>query len=72
MVCASAGNHAQAMAYHGRDLGVAVTCVMPVGAPLTKVERCRELGAEVVLHGEHVGDALDHAMTLVERDGEWN
>jgi threonine dehydratase len=68
VVCASAGNHAQAMAYHGRDLGIEITCVMPIGAPLNKVNKCRDYGANVLQHGAHIGEAFDHAMSLVERD----
>lgn len=65
VVAASAGNHAQALAYHGKLLGVPVTCVMPKVAPLTKIMRCRELGARVVLHGEHILEARDKAEEYV-------
>src|SRR5437763_1683976 len=53
VVAASAGNHALGLAYHGAQLGVRVTVVMPVAAPTVKVVRCRGLGAEVVLYGEN-------------------
>jgi len=62
VVTASAGNHALALAWHGKDLGIPVTCVMPSGAPLTKVEKCRKFGANVVLHGEHIGEAREFAL----------
>ena len=65
VVAASAGNHAQALAYHGRLLGIPVTCVMPKVAPLTKIMRCRELGARVVLHGEHILEAREKAEDFV-------
>ncbi|ETI36013.1 threonine ammonia-lyase, variant [Phytophthora nicotianae CJ01A1] len=65
VVAASAGNHAQALAYHGQLLGIPVTCVMPRVAPLTKIARCRELGARVVLHGEHILEARDKAEDFV-------
>ncbi|KAF1772849.1 PH domain-like [Phytophthora cactorum] len=65
VVAASAGNHAQALAYHGQLLGIPVTCVMPKVAPLTKIARCRELGARVVLHGEHILEARDKAEDFV-------
>jgi threonine dehydratase len=51
VVAASAGNHALALAYHGRDLGIAVTVVMPRGAPLVKQVRCAHYGARVLLPG---------------------
>ena len=61
VISASAGNHALAMAYHGRDLGIPVTVVMPKIAPLTKINRCRTYGADVILHGEHIGEAREYA-----------
>jgi threonine dehydratase len=54
----SAGNAGQAYAWAGREVGVPVTVVMPAAANPTKVEACRGYGAEVVLEGEHVGDAF--------------
>jgi len=53
VISASAGNHALAMAHHGRDLGVAVTVVMPHITPLMKLELCRQFGANVVVHGNN-------------------
>src|SRR3954469_21941193 len=47
VVAASAGNHALGLAYHGAQLGVRVTVVMPFTAPAVKITRCRGLGAEV-------------------------
>jgi threonine dehydratase len=61
VISASAGNHAQAMAYHGGELGVPVTVVMPKNAPLTKIKNCRTLGADVILHGEHILEAREYA-----------
>lgn len=61
VITASAGNHALALAWHGKDLGIPVTCVMPVAAPLAKVDKCRKFGANVILHGEHIGDAKEYA-----------
>ncbi len=66
VVAASAGNHAQGVAYHGALLGVPVTVVMPKFAPLTKVTNCRNLGATVVLHGEDIGEARAKAEELAE------
>jgi threonine dehydratase len=51
VIAMSAGNHAQALAYHGRRLGIPTTIVMPRTTPNSKVEQTREHGAEVILHG---------------------
>lgn len=67
VVAASAGNHAQAVAYHGRDLGIAVTVVMPRWAPLVKVANTRAHGANVVLHGETFDEARAHAVELQQK-----
>ncbi len=57
-VCAmSAGNHAQGVAYHATRLGIHSTIVMPKVTPFTKVKNTRELGGEVLLHGETLADA---------------
>ena len=66
VIAASAGNHAQALAYHGRDLGVEVTVVMPKWAPLLKVANCRAMGARVVLHGETFEEARQRATQLCD------
>lgn len=64
----SAGNAGQAYAWAGREAGVPVTVVMPEGAVASKVAACLEYGAEVVLHGAHVGESLAHLEKLrVER-----
>ena len=60
---ASAGNHALALSYHGANLAVPVTVVMPTVAPLAKVDKCRALGANVIVHGAHIGEAKEHAMS---------
>ena len=54
MISASAGNHAQALAYHGKKLNIPVTVVMPTISPTTKLERCRKFGAEVEEEGDDV------------------
>ena len=69
VVAASAGNHAQGVAYHGALLGIPVTVVMPTFAPLIKVSNCRQLGATVVLHGADLGEARAHAEALSAREG---
>ncbi|MBY0508100.1 MAG: threonine ammonia-lyase [Bryobacteraceae bacterium] len=64
VVCASAGNHAQGVAYHATRLGIAVTVVMPLTAPLTKVTATRRYGAEVRLHGANYDEAFAEATRL--------
>lgn len=61
VVAASAGNHALALAWHGKDLNIPVTVVMPAFAPMAKVDKCRKFGANVILHGEHIGAAKAYA-----------
>ncbi len=69
VITASAGNHALGLAYHGQLLSIGVTVVMPKYAPLIKVATCRELGANVVLHGETYSEALAHAVSLATQSG---
>jgi threonine dehydratase len=69
VVAASAGNHALGLAFHGAQLGVPVTVVMPGNAAAVKVTRCRGLGATVVLHGENFEAAQDHAQRLAWETG---
>ena len=69
VIAASAGNHAQGLAYHGARLGVPVTIVMPKGTPFVKVEHTRQHGAEVILTGETYDDAYGHAMKLRDERG---
>lgn len=67
VIAASAGNHAQALAHHARELGVPTTIVMPRGTPNVKVEQTRARGATIVLEGETFDDAYAHALTLREQ-----
>src|SRR5512142_846857 len=69
VIAASAGNHAQGVAYHGALLGIPTTVVMPTFAPLIKVSNCRKLGATVVLHGADVAEARAEAETIARREG---
>jgi threonine dehydratase len=69
VIAASAGNHAQALAYQGRLLGIPATVVMPKFSPLVKVSNCQELGATVVLHGQDFGEAKAHAHEIAEEKG---
>ncbi len=56
-MAASAGNHALALSWHGHQLGIPVSVFMPVVAPLAKVDKCRKFGANVVITGQHIGEA---------------
>src|SRR3954451_15282017 len=64
VIAASAGNHALGLSWHGRLLGIPVTVVMPRFAPLVKVTRCRQFGAEVVLCGDTFDEARQEADRL--------
>ena len=69
VIAASAGNHALALAWHGRDLGIPVTVVMPKVAPLVKQARCRELGAHVIIEVANIAEAKEHAEKFVASEG---
>ena len=64
VIAMSAGNHAQAVAYHAARLGIPATIVMPVTTPFVKIEATQAHGAEVVLDGESVAEAQVRAQTL--------
>lgn len=68
VIAASAGNHAQALAYQGSLLGIPATVVMPKFAPLIKVSTCQQLGATVILHGEGFGEAKAHAHEIAAQN----
>lgn len=69
VIAMSAGNHAQAVAYHARRLNIPATIVMPRHTPNVKIERTRAFGAEVILHGDRLDEAYDFAAELAqERD----
>ena len=69
VIAASAGNHAQAVAYHGKRLGIPVTIVMPKPTPIMKVTQTESHGARVILTGERYDDAYDHARELEAKEG---
>lgn len=69
VVAASAGNHAQGVAYSSQMLGIPCTIVMPKGAPLSKVLATRQYGAEVILEGAVFDEALAYALELKDRRG---
>src|SRR5215510_12716008 len=60
VIAMSAGNHAQAVAYHATRLQIPATIVMPVTTPFVKVAATRSHGADVVLHGESMSEAQAH------------
>ena len=69
LIAASAGNHAQAVAYHAGRLGVAATIVMPETTPIMKVANTRGHGARVVLHGSNYDEAYAEARRLEREEG---
>ena len=69
VVAASAGNHAQALAYHGGRLGVPVTIVMPEGTPFAKINGTRSHGATVVIHGLDFTGSTEEAKRLEAEKG---
>ena len=69
LITASAGNHAQGVAYAAKLYGAKATIVMPTTTPLIKVNRTKSYGAEVVLHGNVYDDACAHALKLAEETG---
>ena len=69
LVTASAGNHAQGVAYAAQQAGVAATIVMPTTTPLVKVNNTKDYGARVVLHGETFDDAAELAAKLSAEEG---
>ena len=65
----SAGNHAQGVAYHARQLGIPATIVMPAATPSVKVEHTRAHGATVILAGETLAEANDEAARITAEQG---
>ncbi len=69
VVAMSAGNHAQAVAYHAQRLGIAATIVMPKGTPQVKAQNTQRFGARVVLEGEIIDEAAARARELAASEG---
>lgn len=69
VITASAGNHAQGVAYAAQKLGVKAVICMPATTPILKVEGTRALGAEVVLYGDGFDDAYAHSLELQKKYG---
>ena len=69
LITASAGNHAQGVAYAAKIYGVPATIVMPTVTPLMKVNRTKSYGAEVILYGDVYDESCEYAMKLAEEQG---
>ncbi|SED90825.1 threonine dehydratase [Rhizobiales bacterium GAS188] len=69
VVAVSAGNHALALAFHARRVGVKATIVMPVTAPVVKASGARDFGAEVIMHGKTFADAAELIPGLIAERG---
>jgi threonine dehydratase len=69
VICASAGNHAQGVAYHATRLGIRAVIYMPEHAPITKVNSTERFGGEVVLYGKSFDEALAESKRRSETDG---
>lgn len=69
VIAASAGNHAQGVAYHAQRTEVAATIVMPLSTPNIKVQRVREYGARVVLHGQNFDEAAAKMREIAAEEG---
>lgn len=69
LITASAGNHAQGVAYAAKTFGVKAVIVMPTTTPLIKVERTKSYGAEVILYGNVYDEACAYACELAEKEG---
>ncbi|MDD5939453.1 MAG: threonine ammonia-lyase [Lachnospiraceae bacterium] len=69
LITASAGNHAQGVAYAAKRYGCKAVIVMPTTTPLIKVNRTKALGAEVILHGDVYDEACAHALELAKEHG---
>lgn len=69
LITASAGNHAQGVAYAAKRYGCKAVIVMPTGTPLIKINRTKSYGAEVILHGDVYDEACAYALELAEKEG---
>jgi threonine dehydratase len=69
VIAASAGNHAQGVAYHAGKLGIRAQICMPLTTPLIKVSATRSYGAEIVLHGANYDEACEEAVRRSKQDG---
>jgi len=68
VIAASAGNHAQGVAFHAKNNGITAKIVMPVMTPLVKINATKNFGAHVVLHGDGYDEACEEALRLAEKE----
>jgi len=68
VIAASAGNHAQGVAFHAKNKGITAKIVMPVMTPLVKINATKNFGAHVVLHGDGYDEACEEALRLAEKE----
>jgi threonine dehydratase len=69
VIAMSAGNHAQGVAYHASRLGIPSTIVMPKGTPFVKIEHTKNFGARVIIFGDSLAEADQHARALERKEG---
>lgn len=69
VIAASAGNHALALSFHGNDLGIPVTVIMPVIAPIMKIQACQRYNANVIVKGENIAESRLYALTIAKETG---
>lgn len=69
VITASAGNHALALSYHGQDLGIPITVVMPLVAPIMKVQACRQYGAIILVRGSDIAECRIIALKMAKEQG---
>ncbi|XP_057311206.1 L-threonine ammonia-lyase-like isoform X1 [Hydractinia symbiolongicarpus] len=69
VIAASAGNHALALAYHGKKLNIPVQVCMPINAPITKVSQCRKYGAVIHMIGDDIIEARDYGLNIAAKEG---
>ncbi|XP_024086191.1 uncharacterized protein LOC106670494 isoform X2 [Cimex lectularius] len=69
VISASLGNHALALSYHGKKLDIKVTVVMPMVAPIMKIQACKRYGADVVVKGDDMKESKQYAMTMAQEKG---
>jgi threonine dehydratase len=70
VICASAGNHAQGVAWGAQHFKTKALIIMPINAPLVKIENTKKLGAEVRLHGDSYDEAFAYAKRLAKKEGK--
>lgn len=68
VIAASLGNHAQAVCYHGLQLGVPVTVVMPIEAAIMKITQCQRMFANVIVQGKDMGEAKQIAYRIAKEN----